>query len=107
MNWRRETAGSRPLSLTAQQQFDCRHNWSRCRRLGEAEGRERLSAAADNPSQFEIEIHCLEETVADEARDRWKSLTSGFHLEPSTEGVYADAERGVYSRVRGTAQVFF
>jgi DNA-binding XRE family transcriptional regulator len=68
--------------------------------LGKTEGRERLSAAADNPSQFEIEIHCLEETVADEARDRWKSLTSGFHLEPSTEGVYADAERGVYSRVR-------
>jgi DNA-binding XRE family transcriptional regulator len=67
--------------------------------LGETEGGERL-AATPVPSQFEIEIHYLVETVADEARDRWKSLTSAFHLEASTEGVYADAERGVYSRVR-------
>ena len=101
VNWRRETAGSRPLSLTAQQQFELQTQLvAMSAELGKTEGRERLSAAADNPSQFEIEIHCLEETVADEARDRWKSLTSGFHLEPSTEGVYADAERGVYSRVR-------
>jgi DNA-binding Xre family transcriptional regulator len=67
--------------------------------LGEAEGRERLVLTPD-PSQFENEIHGLVEIVSAEARDRWKSLTSTFHLEASTDGVYADAERGVSSRVQ-------
>jgi len=100
VNWRKEKTGSRPPSLTAQQQLEVQTQLvAMSAELGKTEGRERLSATP-NPNQFEIEIHCLAEIVADEARDRWKSLTSGFHLEASSEGVYADAERGVCSRVR-------
>ena len=102
LNWHTEAekASTRPPTLTAHQQSDLQALLvARSVQLGETEGRERLSATP-SPSQFETEIHCLVEMVADEARDRWKSLTSGFHLEASTEGVYADAERGVYSRVR-------
>lgn len=100
LNWHADKASARPPTLTAQQQSELQTLLvARSVQLGETEGRERLSATP-GPSQFETEIHCLVEMVADEARDRWKSLTSGFHLEASTEGVYADAERGVYSRVR-------
>ncbi|MGD0775069.1 MAG: hypothetical protein ABSC05_19815 [Candidatus Solibacter sp.] len=100
LNWRREKTGARPPSLTAQQQSELQALLvARSVELVVTEGRERLSAMP-GPSQFEAEIHFLVETVADEARDRWKSLTSAFHLEASTEGVYADAERGIYSRVR-------
>jgi DNA-binding XRE family transcriptional regulator len=102
LNWHTdaEKARARPPTLTAQQQSELQALLvARSVELGEAEGRERLSAVPD-PSQLEVEIHCLVETVADEARDRWKSLTSAFHLEASTEGVYVDAERGVHSRVR-------
>jgi hypothetical protein len=107
-NWRREKRGTRPSSLTAQQQSELQALLvARSVELGEAEGRERLSVVLDDPSQLEIETHSLEEIFADEARDRWKSLTSGFHLEPSLEGVYADAERGVYSRVRELLRASF
>jgi hypothetical protein len=100
VNWRREKAGSRPPSLTAQQQFELQTQLvAMSAELGKTEGRERLSATP-SPNQFEIEIHGLVEIVADEARDRWKSLTRGFHLEASPEGVYSDAERGVCIRVR-------
>jgi DNA-binding Xre family transcriptional regulator len=102
LNWHAdaEKARARPPTLTAQQQSELQALLvARSVELGETEGRERLSAVP-GPSQFEVEIHCLVDTVADEARDRWRSLTSAFHLEASTEGVYVDAERGVHSRVR-------
>ena len=99
-NWRREKGGPRPPSLTAQQQSDLQALLvARSVELGETEGRERLSATPC-PRQFENEVHSLVEILADEARDRWKSLTGGFHIEASPDGVYADAERGVYSGVR-------
>jgi hypothetical protein len=99
-NWRREKGAPRPPSLTAQQQSDLQALLvARSVELGETEGRERLSATPC-PRQFENEVHSLVEIVADEARDRWKSWTSGFHIEASPDGVYADAERGVHSRVR-------
>jgi len=102
LNWHTdaEKARARPPTLTARQQSELQALLvARSVELGETEGRERLSAAP-SPNQFETEIRALEEIVADEARDRWKSLTGAFHLEASTEGVYADAERGVHSRVR-------
>jgi DNA-binding XRE family transcriptional regulator len=102
LNWHTdaEKARARPATLTAEQQSELQALLvARSVELGEVEGRERLSATPD-PRQFEIEIHCLLEIVADEGRDRWKSLTSPFHREASTEDVYADAEREVHCRVQ-------
>ena len=95
-----ERVTARPPTLTMQQQTELQALLvAMSVQLGETEGRERLSATP-GPTQFEFEIHCLMEMVACEARDRWKSLTSEFHLEASAEGLYADAERGIYCRVQ-------
>ena len=102
LNWHTEAekASARPPTLTSQQQSELQALLvSRSVQLGEEEGRERLSTTPI-PNQFEIEIQCLVEIVACEARDRWKSLTSAFHLEASAEGVYTDAERGICCRVQ-------
>ena len=102
LSWQSDThkPNARPPTLSAQQQAELQALLvARSVQLGEAEGRERLSLTLD-PGQFENEIHGLVEIVSAEARDRWKSLTSTFHLEASTDGVYADAERGVSSRVQ-------
>jgi len=102
LSWQTDThkPNIRPPTLSAQQQSELQALLvARSVQLGEAEGRERLALTSD-PGQFENEIHGLVEIVSAEARDRWKSLTSTFHLEASTDGVYADAERSVCSRVQ-------
>ena len=101
LNWRTKAqkAGARPSTLTAQQQSELQALLvARSVQLGKTEGRERLSTTPI-PDQFEIEIRCLVEIVACEARDRWNFLTSTLHLEASAEGEYPDAECGIYCRV--------
>jgi DNA-binding Xre family transcriptional regulator len=102
LSWQDDTHmhNARPPTLSAQQQSELQTLLvARSVQLGEAEGRERLSLTLD-PGRFENEVHGLAEIVSAEARERWKSLTSTFHLEASTDGVYADVERAVSSRVQ-------
>jgi hypothetical protein len=95
-----ERVTARPTTLTMQQQTELQALLvAMSVQLGKTEGRERLSTAPI-PDQFEIEIRCLLEIVAFEARDRWNLLTSAFHLEASAEGEYPDAECEIYCRVR-------
>ncbi|MBM3744568.1 MAG: helix-turn-helix transcriptional regulator [Acidobacteria bacterium] len=102
LNWQTEAqrAGARQPALTAEQQSELQDLLvARAVHLAEAESQERLSTTPV-PHQFENEIRCVVESVAHEARDRWKFLTGAFHLEASAEGLYVDAERAIFCRVQ-------
>lgn len=66
--------------------------------LGEREGREYL-AVMPPPQQFEMDIHHLMESVACEARERWKLLIVEFRLE-ECQSESVDPDSVVYGRVR-------
>jgi hypothetical protein len=100
LNWRSESTRSRPPRLTTQQQSELQAllvNMSV--ELGETEGRERFSSTPD-PALFEADMELLLMVVAGEARDRWESLTSDFHLEPSTDPEDDGPNCDVFHRVR-------
>jgi hypothetical protein len=67
--------------------------------LGEAEAGE-YAAVVPSPQQFEIEIQHLIETVAEEARERWKRLTARFRPTAWHQNGCAEPASYIPTRVR-------